>query len=365
MRISLKKAFLLTLVLLNPVFGQEEEIAVFMPAPASGSSASCETKAKILEMFNQFSLWMGNILNLQYKTDTFLQKIESAPAVLKEFEKNHGFFSPIQPLTGNTTIFKEDLKLASDYLVKLDKLSNDPALRRFYINEFISKVIAYRSLQKNDKLIIPSYDKPGVFYHYTVTTIFNLGLQMPAFGLEAEEKEANSMILFRGTDLHLTKAAALASVVADLDVFGPGYTAFFLVKNDVERFLLKTSEMDKKVISLGYSLGGILSMYTQLFFHQFIDIKNSAAFNPPGFQKKLLKVAEETNALAHFSVFVNQNDAVSKWGFLAGSVEVLSPNTSLKPLEAHTFLMGAQDQLSFYKCDLSIENKRHLYLFAP
>jgi hypothetical protein len=365
MKTSVVKAFLLSLVLIHPMYGQEEEIAIFMPAPASGSSASYEAKSKILEMFNQFSLWIGNLINLQFKTDAFLQKIESAPPVLKEFEKKHGFFSPIQPLTGNTTVFKEDLKLASDYLVKIDKISNDPILRRFYINEFISKVIAYRSLQKDDKLIIPSYEKPGVFYHYTVTKIFDLGLKMPAFGLEAEEKEASSMILFRGTDLHLSKAAALASVVADLDVFGPGYTAFFLVKNDVESFLMKNSEIGKKVISLGYSLGGVLSMYTQLFFHQYIDIKNSAAFNPPGFQKKLLKLAEETNVLEHFSVYVNQNDAVSKWGFLAGSVEVLSSSTSLKPLEAHTFLMGAQDQLSFYRCDLLLENKRHLYLFAP
>jgi len=359
-----RKLILASLVLLQPAFA-EEEIAVFMPAPASGSCASCETKAKILEMFNQFSLWIVSFLNLQYRTEKLLKKIENAPDLLKDFERKHGFFSPIQPLTGNTTLSKEDIKVSQEYLLKLDTIAKDMSIRRFYIQEFISKVIAYRFLQEGDKLIIPSLDQMGIFYTYNVEKVFNLGLKMPAFGLKSQDPKASDMIIFRGTDLHLSKVSALASVVADLDVFGPGYTSFFFAKDQMERFLQSSSENGKKVISLGYSLGGILSAYMQLFFPTYIDTQNSAAFNPPGFQKKLLKLAQESKVLDSFSIFVNQNDAVSKWGFLAGNVEVLMSQDLLKPLEAHTFLMSAQDSLSFYQCDLNLENKRHLYLFAP
>lgn len=145
----------------------------------------------------------------------------------------------------------------------------------------------------------------------------------------------------------LTHKSGVASIIADLDLYGPGYTAFFKIENQLKSFLLKQQLNQKKTVLLGYSLGGALAIYTGIFFREFIDIAHSCAFNPPGIQKKLLKLCEKDGLLADFQVYINNSDPVSKWGFLVGNVDVLSIDQRMGPLMAHTMLMSSQPDLDF------------------
>lgn len=334
-----------------------------MPAPASGAEMSLETRSKFFLHLNKFLDWMTSLQNFSYEKANYIKEFINPPECLVEFEKKHGFFSTDTPLVGQYTPLKKDIKYVENILKDIDSQVVDKDKRLFYIQEILSKVLAYRDLTVGDQIMIPDFVNAGTMSLYTLEVFFDLGLSMPAYGFTSKDDTKPGIVIFRGTHFDLTHKSGVASIIADLDLYGPGYTAFFKIENQLKSFLLKQQLNQKKTVILGYSLGGALAIYTGIFFREFIDIAHSCAFNPPGVQKKLLKLNEKKNLLEDFQVYINSGDPVSKWGFLVGDVNILTIDQRMGPLMAHTMLMSSQNDLDFFKCNLSEENKRHRLIF--
>jgi hypothetical protein len=352
--------------LIAPLYADNtQEVAVFLPVPATGAEAALETRHHFYENLNKFLDWVASIQNLSYETGSLIEVIKEAPSILKDFEKKHGFFSSHYPLVGQYTPSKSDITFCDEILKAIDALSLEKKMRKFYIQEILSKVLAYRNLQEGDECFIPDFVEKDKGSQYVVTKVFDLGFGMPAFGLTPINKSSSPLVLYRGTKLDLTSRSGVASILADLDLYGPGYSAFFKIESQLNAFFVQQELNGHKTIVLGYSLGGILSLYTALFFSRYVDYAHSCAFNPPGVQKKLFHIASNHPEFNTYKAYVNQHDPVSKWGFLIGQVDVLSDNTRMGPLKAHTLLMGSLDDLEFSLCDLNKENIRHRYFFMP
>lgn len=340
-----------------------DEVALFMPAPASGSEISIETRSKFFLHLNKFLDWMTSLQNFNYEKANFIKEITNAPECLISFEKKHGFFSNETPLVGQYTPLKSDQKYVEQILFQIDTLDVEPQTRLFYLQEILSKVLAYRYFEVGDQIMIPDFEKPQAVASYQLEVIFDLGLGMPAYGFTSKDKTKPAILIFRGTHFDLTHKSGIASIIADLDLYGPGYTAFFKIEDQLKSFLLKQQLKEKNTVVLGYSLGGALSLYTSIFFKDYVNKAYSCAFNPPGVQKKLWKLCDNQKTLESFQVYINNSDPVSKWGFLIGNVTILNLDQRMGPLMAHTMLMSSQQELDFFKCNLTEENKRHRYIF--
>lgn len=360
----MKKWAIFLLLLATPIVSfQAEEIALFMPAPASGAELSLETRSKFFLHLNKFLDWITSFQNFNYQKKSFLKDFLNPPECLIEFDQQHGFFSSKAPLVGQYTPLKSDLAYVEDILIKIDQVELEKDKRLFYIQEILSKVLAYRELNVGDVIKIPDFETPQSISSYTLDVIFDLGLSMPAYAFTSQDKDKPTILIYRGTHFDLTHKSGVASIIADMDLYGPGYTAFFKIEPQLRSFLVKQKLNQKQTVTLGYSLGGVLSLYTGIFFKEFIDVTHSCAFNPPGVQKKLFKLCEKEKILEQFQVYVNNSDPVSKWGFLIGNVDILSIDKRMGPLMAHTMLMSSQNDLDFFQCDLQEENKRHRYIF--
>jgi len=348
-----------------PIFalsGQEEEISLYMPAPVSGADMALETRGRLYEKLNRFFDWVMSFQDLSYFTLSEGATYLNPPVELSDFFKQHGFFSTLHPLVGQLTPAKEDIQIVESLLLTVGEKIQDPFQRSLYISEILAKILAYRTLEKGMKIQIPSFNPQEAVETFEVVKVFDLGLKMPAYGLVSQHR---SFLLYRGTHLDLTDKAGLASIIADLDLYGPGYTAFFHAKDQIEAFLIQQNLNQKKTVVTGYSLGGSLTFYTQIFLSSYIDQNLSTAFNPPGVQKKMLKVCAVNPSLNGLKVYVSDYDPISKWGFLIGNVQVLKAKEKMGPLAAHTALMGGQEELAIYPCDLEAENDRHHYFFLP
>lgn len=359
------RASIFFMCLFGSFWAQNDEVALFMPPPASGSDMALETRGRFYQQFNKFLDWLMSFQNLSYETEDLESEIVSAPECLVEFEVEHGFFSGLKPLVAQYTPVKQDRVLVEKVLEKIDQQLPLGPERLFYIQEILAKVLAYRHLEEGDTITLPDFSKPLAPSLYRVSEVFNLGLGMPAFALTSKDQDKPSILLYRGTHLDLTHKAGIASVIADLDLYGPGYSAFFKIQTQLDAFFVSQKLKQRQVVVLGYSLGGILSLYTHVFFTPFIDHNYSCAFNPPGVQKKLFNLWRQKDSLAQFKVYVNQHDPVSKWGFLIGDVQIVSAQERMGPLMAHTKLMGSEQTLLFFLCPLEQENRRHRYFFVP
>ena len=340
-----------------------DDIALFMPAPASGSELSLETRSKFFLHLNKFLDWVTSFQNFSYEKASFLKEITNPFEPISEFEKKHGFFATQSPLVGQYTPLKSDVEYVQSLLNLIDQAVIPSENRKFYIQEVLSKVLAYRHLEIADTLVIPDFNVPGEASTYRIETIFDLGLSMPAYAFTTSDPKKPAILIYRGTHFDLTHKSGIASIIADLDLYGPGYTAFFKIESQLKAFLMSQSLKGKKTIVLGYSLGGALALYTGVFFKDYLDIPSSCAFNPPGVQKKLLKLCQSSKIVDDFQVYVNNSDPVSKWGFLIGLVDILTVDQRMGPLEAHTMLMSALSDLDFFRCNLKLENERHHSLF--
>jgi hypothetical protein len=361
------KKIILSFFIFLQAFGEDsnEAISLFMPVPATGSGMALESRGNFFDHLNKFLNWIMGFTRFEYQGFEIIKMVKEPPNSLVKFEENHGFFSKIQPLIGQYTPLKEDIEPILKVLEQIDKEILDPSLRLFYFQEILAKVLAYRFLEEGDELRLPDFFNTNNSSIYKVEKIFNLGMGMPAFALTSKNKDKSSILIYRGTTIDITQSSSFASIVADLDLYGPGYSSFFKIEDQLKAFLIKEELNQKKCVVLGYSLGGILSVYTGLFFSKYIDFEKSAAFNPPGVQKKLYQLAQKEKFLDSFKVYVNQDDPISKWGFLVGDVSILSLNASMGPLMAHTQLMGSQSDLTYRLCNLNEENQRHRYFFLP
>jgi len=225
--------------------------------------------------------------------------------------------------------------------------------------ELLSKVLAYRNLQKGMIIRIPCIiEGKALLVNYQVSEVLNLWHEMPAFGLLPFHKKANPILLFRGSDFSLLSKKSWASLLSDLDISGTGFSAFHLARSDIHAWLEKAflfSGNNTKV--MGFSLGGILSMYTVIFEKSLIATEGSMAFNPPGVSKPIAERWKEVSSL--LKIYITQGDIIPKLGILVPPAFVLFTEKKMAPIEAHTQLMTANP---FSLAEIYIEHepsKRH------
>jgi hypothetical protein len=190
---------------------------------------------------------------------------------------------------------------------------------------------------------------------FTVDHIFDIWRGMPAFGLIPEKKGIASILLFRGTQFSLISERGLASIMSDLDLSGPGRSAFRRSRDQISQWLKKTAQMNKKARVMGFSLGGTLAAYTFIYENEWIADRGSIGMCLPGVASDVIA---EWNSLSPerqkgFLAYVNAGDFVSRIGKLFGTVYCLSVPRILKPLAAHTLLMSSEPKFSVALVDVN------------
>jgi hypothetical protein len=276
---------------------------------------------------------------------------------INQFEKKFHYFSLqpligiVRPLIGRITDHQESIKVIQKVLYSIHEKVHHPLERSIVTAEMLTKVLAYRDLEKGDKIQIPWIGKNQELklYSYQVNTVFNLSNGMPAFGLIPHEKEAHPILLYRGTDFTLRTKRGLASLKADLDISGPGYNTFLKARPIIKEWLIFAKKNYQPAAVMGYSLGGILTTYTLLFEKDLISwdpLFASFAFHPPGLSKNLYKKWVEEKRPPLF-VYYHKNDFVSKIGRHVGEVHEVTLEKPLIGVMAHTSLICSKTWKNF------------------
>jgi hypothetical protein len=210
----------------------------------------------------------------------------------QKFLADHHYSSRLRPLIGVVTQNKEDIIPVYQLLVKIKQTIQDKEQLALITDEVLSKVVAYRNLKRGQKIPIPIISTKGKIKLalYKVDTVFNL-MGMPAFGLLPNKKKAAPIILFRGTDLSLSMQG-YSSILADLDLNGPGVFAFYSGQDEMHAWLVKNTKKFVKARALGYSLGGALVQYLAIIEKDFLSQEirfPSVAFNHPGVSEDFIE----------------------------------------------------------------------------
>ena len=268
------------------------------------------------------------------------------------FEEKYHYFSD-RPLVGRVSGLSEDIDLVKDLLLKVHERVSHIQKRVFVVSEILTKILAYRDLQENDKISIPWIDKQGgpILTEFTIDHIFNLWNGMPAFGLIPEEKHIAPILLYRGTDFSLDSKRGISSLLSDLDLSGPGRNTYLKARYTLRNWLEKVAKEKMKTQVMGYSLGGVLASYTLLYEHDLIikDIRfPSISFAQPGVSQKIYNdwMHLPKKDKSPYMVFITKGDLVSKVGHLYGDVYVIHLDETLSPLHAHVALMSAKPYIN-------------------
>ena len=137
-----------------------------------------------------------------------------------------------------------------------------------------------------------------------------------------------------------------------------GFSAFQLAQDKIHRWLVKAGKQaDQKPIVMGFSLGGVLSLYTTLFEGEFLSPHGSLAFNPPGVPEEVFLQWKGVSS-EQITTYVTQGDLVSKLGKIIPAAFLLSEKKHLGPIEAHTKLMTAEKTFFLSKIAIEEENKQ-------
>lgn len=308
--------------------------------------------------FEQLDEWINKMTPLSIRTFPLLNpnSVKSYKECIPElqiFSKEHGFFSCLTPLVGIVTDEISDIKSVENALACL-LLSKDPFFIELATGEILSKVLAYRNLQKGMHIHIPCIiEGNAILIDYLVNEVLDLWQEMPAFALLPLNKKAHPILLFRGSDFSLLSKKSWASLLSDLDISGTGFSAFHLARSDIHSWLqaaLLSSGLKTKV--MGFSLGGILSMYTVIFEKSLIAPEGSMAFNPPGGSKAIVERWKDVSSL--LKIYVTQGDIIPKIGILVSPSFVLFTEKKFTPIEAHTQLMTAEP--SFSLAEIYVKN---------
>lgn len=272
---------------------------------------------------------------------------------LISFDENYGYFSAYHPIVGVVTKSERDIKTTDCLLSSVQNELDNVEQRKFTVEEIMAKVLAYRPLEKGMVVAGPRNSE------YVVDTIIDLWRGMPAFGLlPKNDKTAPPILLYRGTDLNLTSEKGWASILSDLDPSGPGHDTFLRARDEIHQWLVKVKESHSPARLIGFSLGGVLVLYTIIYESDYVNKEiPSVAFNPPGVTKELLETWERTKEKPPHYSFVNRGDFVSQIGFLLGNVWELSLPNPMGVIAAHVTLISAQPKYSMQAVDVIKENE--------
>ncbi len=275
---------------------------------------------------------------------------------MRDFAHLHGYFSLFRPLVGKVSAAVDDIDTVRRAIHKIQMEVEDKDLGALATAEFLAKALAYRDLQKADRISIKE-EGYGPVTEYRVVKVFHLWGHMPAFGL-MPQGEGAPILLFRGTDLSLDSQRGWASLMSDVDLAGPGFYAFKKARADIHAWLVAAAKEKEKARVIGFSLGGALAMYTFVFENAWMSSKPSYAFSPPGVSDKVIATWKELpeDRQAIFRTYVNRGDVISKVGKLHGNVYELSIDRDLKPVSAHTALMTSYRTITLSPIDVSLEN---------
>jgi hypothetical protein len=283
----------------------------------------------------------------------------------REFIKTYGYFSDEKPIVGRVTKDYADTCATIELLQQIGKKIRDPVQLKIAIGEGISKILAYRDLKEGQTLYLPRIDNAGrpVFTTYKVDQVFDLWHKMPAFGLVPEEKGVSALLLFRGTDFSLVTERGWASLISDLEIRDPGYYAFVQAEPALRAWLEKMANQDQHAHVMGFSLGGVFTLYTVLHAYDLLSTKSedpSLAFNLPGVSREILDEWKKIPAseLPPLQLFVNRGDFISKVGKLLGDVHELSLPVLSKPIFAHTAVISLEPLYFLQALDLEKENAK-------
>jgi hypothetical protein len=318
-------------------------------------------RLRALRKLDQFLSWGTSEKLRSFALNTPLEReiFEIDIPEMKEFVARYGYFSPDRPIVGKVSSDVEDLEAVRCVLQALFK-KGDEELDYLSLAsaELLSKVLAYRDLKIGQSVQIPVVVNAQVRDEdFIVDQVFNLWHGMPAFGLLPKNQEVESILLFRGTDFSLVTQRGWASLMSDLDMTGPGLSAFHHAQLEIHEWLKKAKEKGKQAKVMGFSLGGALAAYTFIYEHELVA-NGSMIFCPPGVADKVLDdwmllPLEKRRGL---TTYVNEGDIISKVGKLLGEAFVLAAQNPLKPLSAHTAIMSAKPIFSKTRMNLSKEN---------
>ncbi len=282
------------------------------------------------------------------------------------FARNFGYFSPHSPLVGKVTADHEDVKLTQRLLHLAHDHIQNAEQKQIAISEVMTKVLAYRDLSCEHELEIPVLNDSGKseLIVYKVDKIFDLWHGMPAVGLVPKKKNEQHppILLYRGTDLSLNTERGWASVMSDLNTGGPGISVFQKSQPTIHDWLVAMAKKGPKAQVLGFSLGGVLAIYTVIFEQDWINqspYHMSSAFNSPGVARNVLKMAKERYPKGNLpiNIWITKGDLVSKIGFLIGDVRELSTKRMMKPISAHVSLVSSLSLYYVNHVDTDQENR--------
>ena len=204
------------------------------------------------------------------------------------------------------------------------------------------------------KISIPAATrKKAKLIEYEVDEVLDLWQGMPAFGLTPVGKGAPPILLFRGTDFSFTSKSSWASILSDFDLSGAGLTTFRSSQKKIHAWLEKVSPFGKAKV-MGFSLGGILAIYTAIFENVLID--QCVAFNAPGVSKAIFSEWKDQSSSPPIRLYATQGDLVSRFGNMVGNAFELSSKVPLGPIEAHTKIMTAKSPVLLNPIDVEKEN---------
>lgn len=306
------------------------------------------------------------VLKVDFSTLTFKCELDE----LQVFAKNFGYFSPNHPLIGKVTGRPDDVLITQEILHYIHQHIQEPQHREIAFIEVMTKILAYRDLSEGQEIELPLFKNPdiAVLAAYKVDKIFDLWRGMPAIGLVPKlgNKNYPPILLYRGTDLSLSTERGWASVMSDVNTGGPGISVFKKSQPMIREWLQAQAKKGAKAQVMGFSLGGVLALYTVIFEKSWVNTDPqylSTALNTPGIARKIIAMSKEHYPKGDLpiKIWITKGDLVSKIGFLVGNVYELSAKRMLKPIAAHVSLMSALSQFSVSQVDVDRENASRGY----
>jgi hypothetical protein len=319
-------------------------------------------RIKTLKNLDQFLNWTFSEKYKTYASTNSVEekKFEVDVSVMSAFVEDYGYFSFKHPIVGVVTTNKEDLAIVSCLLKSLYEKSENFDYLQIAVTEVITKALAYHDLKIGQSIMIPIEVGEKVnLERFNVDRIFNIWHGMPAYGLVPEHKGVDSILIFRGTDFSLDSQRGWASLMSDLDIAGPGFSAFQHSQKEIRQWLRAVKAKGKAARVLGFSLGGALAAYTFIYENQWLSDRGSISICAPGVKDQVISEWEfiDEGRKQGFTSFINMGDIISKSGKLLGNVYVLSLDKTYKPLTAHMMLMSSQSPFFKAKVDVKQENK--------